>query len=182
LTNYCSANILSNLNLNNKKLFVMEKFPITQSGYEKLEQEIKSLRAKGHEIAKAIDEARGHGDLSENAEYHEARKEQSTTQGKILELESKYSRAEIIDITRLPADNVKFGATVGLIDDQTEQEVTYIITGEYEADIAKKRVSIVSPMAKALIGKRVGDIVEVQTPKGIRSYEVVSIEYKEFDV
>ncbi|WP_410525770.1 transcription elongation factor GreA [Rickettsia felis] len=127
-------------------------------------------------------EAREHGDLSENAEYEAAREKQAFIEGRIKELEDMTARAEIIDIGKLSGDNIKFGATVTLIDDDTEEEVTYIIVGEYEADITRKRVSIASPIAKALIGKSVGDFVEVTTPKGSKSYEVVTVEYKELEL
>lgn len=158
----------------------MTKFPITPAGFIKLEQEIKNLKhVERPQIIEAIATAREFGDLSENAEYHSAREKQSFVEGRILDLEDKMARAEIIDISKLSCDNIKFGAMVKLIDDETEDEVVYHIVGEYEADITNKRVSIVSPIAKALIGKSVGDIVEVSTPKGIKSYEVLAIQYKE---
>jgi transcription elongation factor GreA len=161
----------------------MAKFPITQKGFKKLEQEIKNLKhLERPKIIEAISVARDFGDLSENAEYHAAREKQSFNEGRILELEDKMARSEIIDITKLSGDTIKFGALVELIDDETEEHVTYHIVGEYEADIVKRRISIVSPIAKALIGKSVGDIVEVVTPKGSKSYEVVSIEYKDIDL
>jgi len=158
----------------------MTKFPITPAGFIKLEQEIKNLKhTERPQVIEAIATAREFGDLSENAEYHAAREKQSFIEGRILDLEDKMARAEIIDISKLSCDSIKFGAIVKLIDDETEDEVVYHIVGEYEADINKKRVSIVSPIAKALIGKSVGDIVEVSTPKGIKSYEVLAIQYKE---
>ena len=122
------------------------------------------------------------GDLSENAEYHAAREQQSFAEGRILELEDKVARAEVIDISKLSGDSVKFGATVNLIDDETEEAVTYIIVGEYEADISKHRISISSPLARALIGKTVGDLVDVTTPGGTRSYEILSVEFKDFNI
>jgi transcription elongation factor GreA len=161
----------------------MVKFPITKKGFDKLEQEIKSLKhTERPRIIEAIATARDFGDLSENAEYHAAREKQSFIEGRIIDLEDKMARAEIIDISKLFGDNIKFGATVQLIDDETEEQVIYHIVGEYEADIVKKRISIVSPIAKALIGKSIGDIVEVSTPNGSKSYEVVRVEYHELDM
>ena len=161
----------------------MVKFPITKRGFDKLEQEIRSLKhIERPKIIEAIAIARDFGDLSENAEYNAAREKQSFIEGRIIDLEDKMARAEIIDITKLFGDSIKFGATVQLIDDETEEQVTYHIVGEYEADITKKRISIVSPIAKALIGKLVGDIVEVSTPNGSKSYEVIEVEYNELDL
>jgi len=161
----------------------MDKFPITQQGYEKLEKEIKQLKyVERPAIIEAIATAREFGDLSENAEYHAAREKQSFIEGRILDLEGKFSRSEIIDTSKLSADSVKFGATVKLIDDDTEEENTYHIGGEYEADISKKRISTQSPLAKALIGKSIGDIVEVATPKGGKAYEIVEISFQKFQL
>ncbi|RYE06153.1 MAG: transcription elongation factor GreA [Rickettsiaceae bacterium] len=161
----------------------MANFPITQKGYDRLIDDIKQLKQiERPKIIEAIATARDFGDLSENAEYHAAKEKQSFVEGKILDLEDKMARAEIIDITKLSTDSIKFGATVGLIDDETGENVTYHILGEYEADITKKRVSIASPIAKALIGKVVGDIVEVRTPKGSKSYEVMAIQYQSLDL
>ena len=160
----------------------MDKFPITRKGYEKLEQEIKQLKTvERPAVIEAISTAREFGDLSENAEYHAARDKQSFIEGRILDLEDKFSRAEIIDTSKLKADSVKFGATVKLIDDDTEEESTYHITGEYEADISKSRISTKSPLAKALIGKSVGDVVEVSTPKGDKAFEILEISFADFD-
>ena len=159
----------------------MEKFPITQQGYDKLEKEIKQLKhVERPAIIEAIATAREFGDLSENAEYHAAREKQSFMEGRILDLEDKFSRAEIIDTSKLSADSVKFGATVKLIDDDTEEESIYHVVGEYEADITKRRISTKSPLAKALIGKAVGDIVEVTTPKGGKAFEIVEISFEHF--
>lgn len=159
----------------------MDKFPITQQGYDKLEQEIKQLKhVERPAIIEAIATAREFGDLSENAEYHAAREKQSFIEGRILDLEDKFSRAEIIDTSKLSTDSVKFGATVKVIDDDTEEESTYHIVGEYEADITKKRISTKSPLAKALIGKSIGDIVEVTTPKGGKAFEIVEISFQKF--
>ena len=156
----------------------MVKFPITKKGFELLEKEIKYLKhVERPAIIEAISTARDFGDLSENAEYHAAREKQSFVEGRILDLEDKLSRAEIIDISKLSKDSIKFGATVKLVDDDTEEKVTYVIVGEYEADITKK-----SPIAKGLIGKSVGDIVEISTPKGDKVFEILEISYPEIDV
>lgn len=164
----------------------MNKFPITQKGFVKLEQEIKQLKhVERPAIIDAIATAREFGDLSENAEYHAAREKQSFIEGRILDLEDKLSRAEIIDITKLSGSGsptVKFGAGVKLLDDDTEEETEYYIVGEYEADITKKMISIRSPLAKALIGKSIGDIVEVSTPGGFKAYEILNIVYKDIDI
>lgn len=161
----------------------MSNFPITKKGHDKLMQEIKTLKHVDRPaIIEAIAEAREFGDLSENAEYHAAREKQSMIEGRILDLEDKVARSEIIDISKLSGDSIKFGATVKLIDEDTEDEVSYIIVGEYEADISKKRISIASPIAKALIGKKAKDFVEVVTPRGSKSYEVIDIKYQEFDL
>lgn len=161
----------------------MVKFPITQKGYEKLEREIKQLKYTDRPaIIEAIATAREFGDLSENAEYHAAREKQGFIEGRISDLEDKFSRAEIIDSSKLSADSVKFGATVKLIDDDTEEECIYHIVGEYEADISKSRISTQSPLAKALIGKSVGDIVEVSTPKGSKVYEILEISFQELEL
>ena len=160
----------------------MEKFPITQQGHNKLEKEIKQLKHTDRpSIIEAIATAREFGDLSENAEYHAAREKQSFIEGRILDLEDKFSRAEIIDTSKLSPDSVKFGATVKVIDDDTEEESTYHIVGQYEADITKQRISTKSPLAKALIGKSVGDIVEVTTPKGGKAFEIIEISFQKID-
>lgn len=161
----------------------MVKFPITPQGYKKLEQEIKHLKqVERPNIIAAIATAREFGDLSENAEYHAAREKQSFVEGRILDLEAKFSRAEIIDFTKFSNDSVKFAASVQLIDDDTEEKSTYHIVGEYEMDINKKRISIQSPLAKALIGKSVGDIVEVLTPKGGKAYEILDISFQKLEL
>jgi transcription elongation factor GreA len=158
----------------------MSKFPITKQGYEKLEQEIKHLKhVERPQVIQAIAEAREFGDLSENAEYHAAREKQSFIEGRIIDLEDKMARADIIDIAKLTGPVIKFGATVTLLDDDIEEEITYRIVGEYEANITKKLVSIASPIARALIGKTKGDFVEVSTPKGSKSYEVLDVKYSE---
>lgn len=161
----------------------MSKFPITKSAYVKLEQEIKKLKAEDRpSIIKEISTAREKGDLSENAEYHAAREKQSFIEGRIMELEDKMARSEVIDISKLSGGQVKFGATVTLIDEDTDEEVEYIIVGEYEADISKRRISIISPIARALIGKSIGDLVEVNTPRGTKAYEILSVLFKEFNM
>lgn len=161
----------------------MAKFPITQKGFELLEKEIRHLKhVERPAIISAIATAREFGDLSENAEYHAAREKQSFVEGRILDLEDKLSRAEIIDTAKLSTDSVKFGATVKLIDDDTEEEATYVIVGEYEADINKRRVSVQSPVAKGLIGKAIGDVVEIVTPKGKRVFEILDISYPEINL
>ncbi|MCC8369167.1 transcription elongation factor GreA [Rickettsia endosymbiont of Polydrusus tereticollis] len=162
---------------------MMAKFPITNKGFEKLEQELKHLKhVERPKTTQDIATAREFGDLSENAEYDAAREKQAFVEGRILHFEDIMARAEIIDISKLSGDSIKFGATVTLIDDEIEENVTYIIVGEYEADITKKRISIASPLAKALIGKSIGDVVEVITPKGLKSYEVLEVKYEELEL
>lgn len=152
---------------------------MTAEGYKSLEEEIKFLKSvERPRIIKAIAEARAHGDLSENAEYHAAKEQQGLNESRVVELEDKISRAEVIDVSKLSGATVKFGATVRLVDEDTEEEVTYQIVGEIEADVKKGRVSITSPIARALIGKSVGDSVEVTTPGGGKSYEILKIEFK----
>lgn len=160
----------------------MNKFPITRKGFERLEQEIKDLKhIERPKVITAISTAREFGDLSENAEYHAAREKQSFLEGRIIDLENKMARAEIIDVSKLSGETVKFGALVTLLDDETEEEVAYHIVGEYETDINKKRVSIASPIARALIGKNLKDLVEVATPRGSKSYEIIKVEYLDIE-
>lgn len=155
----------------------MEKIPMTRAGYAALDEELKTLKTVDRPaVIKAIAEAREHGDLSENAEYHAARERQSFIEGRIKELESILSRADVIDPARL-SGSIKFGATVTLIDEDTEEERTYQIVGEAEADIERGLLNIRSPLARALIGKDEGDSVEVRTPGGEKSYEIVKVEY-----
>lgn len=157
----------------------MEKVPMTESGYLRLQEELKNLKTvERPAIIQAIASAREHGDLSENAEYHAARERQSFTEGRISELEDKISRAQVIDVSKLDGDSVKFGATVTVADEETDEESTYQIVGELEADIASGLLSVTSPMARALIGKSVGDSVEVSTPRGVKDYEIVKVAYK----
>ena len=152
---------------------------MTASGYERLQDELKRLKSVDRPaIIRAIAEARDHGDLSENAEYHSARERQSFIEGRVLELEDKIARAEVIDVSKLSGKVVKFGATVTLEDEETEEKVVYQIVGEDEADIAQRRLSVTSPLARALIGKTIGESVEVSTPRGARSYEVVKVAFR----
>ncbi|HEV2602155.1 MAG TPA: transcription elongation factor GreA [Microvirga sp.] len=156
----------------------MDKVPITNKGYAALEEELKHRQqVERPRIIQAISEARALGDLSENAEYHAAKEAQSLNEGRIMELESLIARAEIIDLTKLSGDSIKFGATVKLVDEDTEEEKTYQIVGEPEADVRSGRVSVTSPIARALMGKKVGDTVEVSTPGGGKSYEVVGVRF-----
>lgn len=157
----------------------MEKIPMTASGYAQIEAEIKHLKSvERPAVIRQIEEARAHGDLSENAEYHAAKERQGFIEGRVLDLEDMISRAQVIDPTKLGGDSVKFGATVTLIDEDTDEKSKYQIVGEIEADVKQGRISITSPMARALIGKAKGDSVEVNTPGGGRSYEIVKVEYK----
>jgi transcription elongation factor GreA len=156
----------------------MEKIPMTRAGFAALEAELKKLKSEERPaIIKAIAEAREHGDLSENAEYHSAREKQSFIEGRIKELEGVISLAEVIDPKSL-SGSIKFGATVTLVDEDTDEEKTWQIVGEHEANIEKGLLNIKSPIARALIGKEEGDSVEVRTPGGEKSYEVLRIEYK----
>ena len=157
----------------------MDKVPMTATGFQRLQEELKHL--KGVErpaIIRAIAEAREHGDLSENAEYHAARERQSFIEGRVGEIEDKISRAEVIDASKLSGNTVKFGATVTLVDEDTDEEATYQLVGEFEADINSGRLSITSPLARALIAKTVGDNIEVTTPGGSKAYEILKIEFR----
>ncbi len=155
----------------------MEKVPMTRAGQAALDQELKALKTvERPAVIKAIAEAREHGDLSENAEYHAARERQSFVEGRIKEIEALLSRADVIDPTKL-SGAIKFGATVTLVDEDTDEEKTYQIVGEAEADIERGLLNIRSPLARALIGKDEGDSVEVRTPGGEKSYEVLSIRF-----
>ena len=156
-----------------------DKVPMTKTGCVRLEEELRQLKnVERHAIVKAIAEAREHGDLSENAEYHAARERQSFVEGRIQELEGKIGRAEIIDVSSLSGDTVKFGATVTLIDDDTDEEITYQLVGDDESDVKLGLLSISSPLARALINKTVGDSVEVATPKGGKGYVVTKVCFK----
>jgi transcription elongation factor GreA len=156
----------------------MEKFPITAAGHSALFAEFQRLQqVERPRIIQQIAEARGHGDLSENAEYHAAKEAQSLNEGRIAELEDKLQRAEVIDVSKLSGSTVKFGATVTLVDEDTEEEKVFQIVGESEADVKSGRISITSPTARALIGKKKGDSVEVNTPGGGKSYGVLKVAF-----
>lgn len=158
---------------------MMEKVPMTEGGYLRLVEELKNLKTvERPSIIQAIAVAREHGDLSENAEYHAARERQSFTEGRIGELEDKISRAQVIDVGKLDGKMVKFGATVTVVDEETDEKSTYQIVGELEADVASGLLSVTSPMARAIIGKTIGDSVEVSTPRGVKDYEVVKVQFK----
>ena len=158
---------------------MMTKIPMTADGYARLEEELRHLKSVARpEVIRAIAEAREHGDISENAEYHAARERQSFIEGRVAELEDKVSRAEVIDPSKLTGKQVKFGATVTLIDEDTEEKASYQIVGVDEADIKAKRLAITSPLARALVGKSVGDTVEVTTPGGSKSYEISKVAFK----
>lgn len=157
----------------------MERFPITADGATQMQEELRTLKAVDRPaIIKSIAAAREHGDLSENAEYHAAREQQSFIEGRIMELEDKTSRMDIIDVKSLKGKQVKFGATVTVADEETDEESTFQIVGEYEADPSDGKISVTSPIARALIGKSVGDSAEVNTPRGQKDYEIVKVGYK----
>ncbi|MEM9619073.1 MAG: transcription elongation factor GreA [Pseudomonadota bacterium] len=157
----------------------MEKFPMTVEGYEQLEANLKKLKNEERPaVIQAIAEARAHGDLSENAEYHAAKERQGWIESQILELEDKHTRAQVIDVTKLDGDTVKFGATITLIDEDTEEKKIWQIVGDLEADVKERKVSISSPIARAVIGKEKGDSVEVMAPGGARAFEIAKVQYK----
>ena len=155
-----------------------KKIPMTQRGYDQLQEELRHLKqVERYAVIKAIADARVHGDLSENAEYHAAKERQGFIEGRIIELEDKVSRGEIIDVSKLSGNNIKFGASVTLIDEDTEETNTYQIVGGDEADIRQGLLSITSPLARALIGKTVDDTVEVTTPSGSKAYSVIDVKF-----
>ena len=157
----------------------MNKVPMTSDGYARLDAELRRLKTTERpEIIRAIAAAREHGDLSENAEYHAARERQAFVEGRVADLEDVIRRAEIIDVSKLSGENVKFGATVTLSDADTDEKRTFQLVGEHESDVDAGRLSINSPMARAVIGRTVGDSVEVTTPKGTRSFEVTGVTYR----
>jgi transcription elongation factor GreA len=157
----------------------MEKIPMTASGYAALEAELRHRQTvERPRIIQQITEARGHGDLAENAEYHAAKETQSLNEGRIAELEDKISRAEVIDVSKLKGDTITFGATVTLVDEDTDEKKVWQIVGETEADAKAGRISITSPLGKALIGKKKGASVEVNTPKGAKGYEVLKVDWR----
>lgn len=156
----------------------MERIPMTQVGFQQLEEEVKRLKTVDRpDVIQAIAEAREHGDLSENAEYEAARERQSFIEGRIAEIEDALLRADVIDITSLTGETVKFGATIKLIDEDSEEESSYKIVGTHEANIEKGLLSFTSPLARALIGKSVGDSVEVNSPGGSKSYEIIEVDF-----
>ena len=157
----------------------MQKVPMTSAGFKRLEEEIKHLKSvERPAIIEAIAEARSHGDLSENAEYHAAREKQSFIEGRLLDLEDKISRADVIDTAKMNGNVIKFGAFVKVVDEATDHEQAFQIVGEYEADIEKGLLALTAPLPRALIGKQKGDSVEVVTPKGAKAYEVLEVIYK----
>lgn len=156
----------------------MNKVPMTGEGFAALKEELRWRQQEERpRIIEAISEARSHGDLSENAEYHAAKESQSLNEGRVGELEDFIARAEVIDISKLSGEKIKFGATVVLVDEDTEEKKTYKIVGDQEADVKSGRISISSPIARALIGKEVGDAIEVNAPGGARGYEIVQVQF-----
>lgn len=157
----------------------MDRIPMTAEGFAQLEEELKNLKSvERPNVIAAIAEAREHGDLSENAEYHAAREKQGFIEGRIKELEAVISVAEVIDPKALSGDVVRFGATVMVVDEDTDEETTYQIVGQHEANLESGKISISSPLARGLIGKTLGDSVEVRTPGGAKAYEILEVEYK----
>jgi len=156
----------------------MEKVPMTGEGYEALDVELKRLKTEQRPaVIAAIAEARSHGDLSENAEYHAAKDQQGWIESRIAEIEDKLARAQVIDVSKLSGSHVKFGATVTVVDEDTDEKSRYQIVGEHEADVKSGRISLVSPLSRAMIGKEVGDVVEVNTPGGVKAYEIAKVEW-----
>ena len=156
----------------------MNKVPMTAGGFQSLKEELRWRQQEERpRIIEAISEARSHGDLSENAEYHAAKEAQSLNEGRVNELEDLVARAEVIDVSKLTGEKVKFGATVVLVDEDTDEERTYQIVGDQEADVKSGRISISSPIARALIGKEVGEAIEVNAPGGARGYEIVRVQF-----
>ncbi|HRF10077.1 MAG TPA: transcription elongation factor GreA [Xanthobacteraceae bacterium] len=157
---------------------MMDKIPMTAAGYAALEAELRQRQSEDRpRIIQQISEARSHGDLSENAEYHAAKEQQSLNEGRIAELEDKISRAEVIDVSKLSGETITFGATVTLVDEDTDEERKFQIVGETEADAKHGKISITSPIGRALIGKKKGASVEVMTPKGAKGYEVLKVDW-----
>jgi transcription elongation factor GreA len=156
----------------------MEKVPMTGEGYAVLDEELKRLKTQERpSVIAQIAEARSHGDLSENAEYHAAKDRQGWIEGRIAEIEDKIARAQIIDVSKLSGAQVKFGATVSVVDEDTEEEARYQIVGDHEADVKSGKLSVSSPLARAMIGKEKGEVVEVNTPGGVKAYEILKIEW-----
>ena len=156
----------------------MQKIPMTAEGHQALDEELKHLKSvERPAVIQAIAEAREHGDLSENAEYHAAKERQGWIEGRVQELEDKIARAQVIDTTKMGGETVKFGATVTVLDEDTENESTYKIVGDDEADVKSGKISLSSPIARALINKETGDVVEVNAPGGVKSYEIMGVEW-----
>lgn len=152
---------------------------MTGEGYKVLDEELKRLKSvERPAVIAAISEARSHGDLSENAEYHAAKERQGWIEGRIAEIEDKISRAQIIDVSKLSGKQVMFGATVSVVDEDTEEKARYQVVGEHEADVKAGKISVTSPLARAMIGKEVGDVVEVNTPGGVKAYEIAKVEWR----
>ena len=157
---------------------MVEKVPMTQGGFTKLNEELRWRQQEERpRIIEAIAEARAHGDLSENAEYHAAKESQSHNEGRIAELEDLTARAEVIDLAKMSGDTIKFGAIVKLVDEDTDEEKTYQIVGDQEADVKEGRISLSSPIARALISKQVGDSIEVNAPGGAKAYEILEVNW-----
>jgi len=156
----------------------MEKVPMTAGGFAALDEELKRLKTQERpSVISAIAEARSHGDLSENAEYHAAKERQGWIEGRIAEIEDRIARAQVIDVSKLSGEQVKFGATVSVLDEDTEEQARYQIVGEHEADVRSGKISVASPIARAMIGKEIGDVVEVNTPGGVKAYEILKVEW-----
>jgi transcription elongation factor GreA len=156
----------------------MEKVPMTGEGYNALDEELRRLKTQERpSVIAAIGEARAHGDLSENAEYHAAKDRQGWIEGRIAEIEDKIARAQVIDVKKLSGSQVKFGATISVVDEDTEEEARYQIVGEHEADVKSGKISLTSPLSRAVMGKEVGDVVEVNTPGGVKAYEILKIDW-----
>jgi len=156
----------------------MNKLPMTSNGYDKLQEELKKLVNEARpQIIAAIAEARSHGDLSENAEYQYAKEQQSLIEGKIADLESAIARADVIDLQSIEGNEIKFGATIEIEDDESGIRSLYQIVGEYESDIENKKLSVTSPLARGLIGKSIEDTVEINSPKGLKTFTIISVKY-----
>jgi transcription elongation factor GreA len=156
----------------------MEKVPMTGEGYSALDEELRRLKTQERpNVIAAIGEARAHGDLSENAEYHAAKDRQGWIEGRIAEIEDKIARAQVIDVSKLSGSQIKFGATISVVDEDTDEEARYQIVGEHEADVKAGKISLTSPLSRAVMGKGVGDVVEVNTPGGVKAYEILKVEW-----
>jgi len=157
----------------------MNKVPMTEEGFQALDEEFKRLKADERPaVIQAIAEAREHGDLSENAEYHAAKERQGWIEGRLAELEDKIARAQVIDVSKLDGDTVMFGATVTVVDEDTDDEAVYKVVGEDESDVKAGKISLSSPIARSMMNKEVGDVIEVNAPGGLKSYEILKVEWK----